>query len=125
MMLDLLLYENPTFLENEFIQLLDGASKNLKETIGHLNEVVLMNTTISENLTIINLQKALRTSINSINALAKIANVTIYNEVDPNLEILGISAYVDSILLNFLSNAVKYKSNKRSAFIGFIYRNRK
>lgn len=117
MMLDLLLYENPTFLENEFIQLLDGASKNLKETIGHLNEVVLMNTTISENLTIINLQKALRTSINSINALAKIANVTIYNEVDPNLEILGISAYVDSILLNFLSNAVKYKSNKRSAFI--------
>ena len=112
-----MLYENPTFLENEFIQLLDGASKNLKETIGHLNEVVLMNTTISENLTIINLQKALRTSINSINALAKIANVTIYNEVDPNLEILGISAYVDSILLNFLSNAVKYKSNKRSAFI--------
>ena len=117
MMLDLLLYENPIFLENEIIQLLDGASKNLKETIGHLNEVVLMNTTISENLIAINLQKSLETSINSINALAKISNVTIYNEVDPNLEIVGIEAYVDSILLNFLSNAVKYKSDERSAFI--------
>jgi PAS domain S-box-containing protein len=117
MMLDLLLYENPTYAENEIVQLLDGASKNLKETIGHLNEVVLMNTTISENLITINLQKSLKTSINSISALAKISNVTIYNEVDPNLEILGISAYVDSILLNFLSNAVKYKSDKRSAFI--------
>jgi PAS domain S-box-containing protein len=117
MMLDLLLYEHPIFLENEIIQLLDGASKNLKETIGHLNEVVLMNTTISENLIAINLQKSLETSIKSINALAKTSNVTIYNEVDPDLEILGISAYVDSILLNFLSNAVKYKSNERSAFI--------
>ncbi len=117
MMLDLLLHEIPTFSENEIIQLLNDASNNLKETIAHLNEVVLMNTSISENLVTINLHKAVEASINGISALAKISDVKIYNNVDPQLEILGIPAYVDSILLNFLSNAVKYKSDTRSAFI--------
>jgi PAS domain S-box-containing protein len=117
MMLDLLLHEDPAFSENEIIQLLGDAANNLKETIAHLNEVVLMNTTISENLTTINLQKSVEASINGISAIAKISNVTIYNEVDPELTILGIPAYIDSILLNFLSNAVKYKSDKHPAHI--------
>lgn len=117
MMLDLLLHENPTFSENEIIQLLNDAANNLKETIAHLNEVVLMNTTISENLISINLQKSVEASINAISALAKMSNVSIYNKVDTKLAIRGIPAYIDSILLNFLTNAVKYKSDKHQAYI--------
>ncbi len=117
MMLDLLLYENPSYADNEIIQLLDLASKNLKDTIGHLNEVVIMNTTITENIAPVNLSEAIENSINNIQILAKNAQVYISNEVKSDVFVLGIPAYVESILLNFLSNSIKYKSDNRQAFI--------
>ncbi|MBB1193976.1 hypothetical protein DNC80_09905 [Flavobacterium sp. SOK18b] len=117
MMLELLLYENPAYADNEIIQLLDLASKNLKDTIGHLNEVVIMNTTITENIAPVNLNNAIENSIHNIQILAKNAHVKILNEVKKDVSILGIPAYVESILLNFLSNSIKYKSDKRKAYI--------
>jgi hypothetical protein len=48
-MIDLYQQEYPELQENEFTELLNTASNNLKQTIEHLNEVVLMNTT-RENL---------------------------------------------------------------------------
>ena len=110
MMLDLLLYENKHLAENDIIQLLETASKNLKETIAHLNEVVLMNTTISDNLISINLKNSIASSIQNLQALINSAHVEIQNEVQDDVNIKGIPAYVDSILLNFISNAIKYRS---------------
>lgn len=110
MMLDLLLYENKHLEENDVIQLLNTASKNLKETIAHLNEVVLMNTTISDNLISINLKNSIASSIQNLQALINSAHVEIQNEVQDDVNIKGIPAYVDSILLNFISNVIKYRS---------------
>lgn len=110
MMLDLLLYENKHLEENDVIQLLNTASKNLKETIAHLNEVVLMNTTISDNLISINLKNSIASSVQNLQALINNAHVEIQNEVQDDVNIKGIPAYVDSILLNFISNAIKYRS---------------
>lgn len=110
MMLDLLLYENKHLEENDVIQLLNTASKNLKETIAHLNEVVLMNTTISDNLISINLKNSIASSIQNLQALINSAHVEIQNEIQNDVFIKGIPAYVDSILLNFISNAIKYRS---------------
>jgi signal transduction histidine kinase len=110
MMLDLLLYENKYLADNEIIQLLDTASKNLKETIAHLNEIVLMNTSINDNLVSISLKKSIDSSIQNLQALIISAHVEIQNEVHEDVNIKGIQAYIDSILLNFLSNAIKYRS---------------
>lgn len=110
MMIDLLLYENKYLADNEIIQLLDGASKNLKETIAHLNEVVLMNTTISDNLISVDLKKSIESNIQNLQALIIGAHVEVYNAIPEGVFIKGIPAYVDSILLNFLTNAIKYRS---------------
>jgi PAS domain S-box-containing protein len=110
MMIDLLLYENKYLAENDIIQLLETASKNLKETIAHLNEVVLMNTTISDNLISINLKNSIASSIQNLQALINSAHVEIQNEIQDDVNIKGIPAYVESILLNFISNAIKYRS---------------
>lgn len=76
-----------------------------------------MNTTITENIAPVNLNNAIENSINNIQILAKNADVEILNEVKKDVYILGIPAYVESILLNFLSNSIKYKSEKRKAYI--------
>ncbi|SDW34600.1 PAS domain S-box protein [Flavobacterium degerlachei] len=117
MMLDLLIYENPEFAKNEFIELLGVASNNLKETIQHLNEVVLINTSIKDNLVNLNLNNYFESALTNINILAINANVTIVNQINPDIMIQGVPAYLDSILLNFLTNGIKYKSEERDSYI--------
>ena len=117
MMLDLFAYEYPEIQENEYIALLNTASNNLKETITHLNEVVLMNTATTENLESLNLYEYLEKTINNIAALAKSESVKIYNDIESSTCILAIPAYLESILLNFVTNGIKYKSNHTDNFI--------
>jgi signal transduction histidine kinase len=117
MMLDLLEFEYPELQENEFITLLDKASSNLKETIEHLNEVVLMNNSINENLQNLNLNEYLEKVLKDISVITLKSKVTIENKIDPNIKIQGIPAYLESILLNFITNGIKYKSDERASFI--------
>lgn len=117
MLLDLYKQESPEAWDNEIIQLLGNASDNLKETVAHLNEVVLMNTSVGENLLPINLSDAVNRASKNISAIAKQEKVEIINNIDPDLKILGVSAYVDSILLNFLTNGIKYRCPDKQCHI--------
>lgn len=117
MMLDLLAFEHPELSENEFIQLLNTASNNLKETITHLNEVVLMNTSITENLQNLGLYEFMENTIRNISTIAAEADVTIYNHIDPAISIQAIPAYLESILLNFITNGIKYRTGERESFV--------
>lgn len=117
MMLDLLGFEYPDLQQNEFIELLNTASNNLKETITHLNEVVLINTATTENLEDLNLWEYMEKTIKNVAALAINAAVTIENNIDSSLHIKAIPAYLESILLNFVTNGIKYCTNERDSFI--------
>lgn len=102
---------------DELFRMFRHAASNLQETIGHLNEVVAVNTTLSENLTGINLNKAINGAIGNIEALLKAADAVCINEVTDDLMIDAVPAYLDSILLNFLTNAIKYRSPERKPVI--------
>lgn len=117
MLLDLYQMEQPDAGANEIFSHLITASKNLKDTITHLNEVVLINTSVSENLVPLNLFHSADLAIKNIAAIAQSAEVTINNQIDPSCEVLAISAYLDSIILNFLTNGIKYSSPERDSFI--------
>ena len=41
----------------------------------------------------------------------------IINKVDKKLVINAVPAYMDSIALNMISNAIKYRSNERSSYL--------
>jgi signal transduction histidine kinase len=96
---------------------LNTASNNLKDTITHLNEVVLMNTSISENLQNLDLFEYMQNTIRNVSTIAKEADVTVYNNIDPKITIQAIPAYLDSILLNFITNGIKYRATERESFI--------
>jgi len=101
----------------ELLKMFRHAASNLQETIGHLNEVVAVNTTLSENLTGINLNKAITGAIGNVEALLKAADAVCINEVTNEFLIDAVPAYLDSILLNFLTNAIKYHSPERKPVI--------
>lgn len=118
MMIHLALMEMPELGDNETVQLLKRASSNLKETITHLNEVVVMNTTTAASTTKLNVYEVVENTIKNIVALANNNNLTIINNLQPDVTIDGIPAYMESIVLNFLTNAIKYRdAGKENSFV--------
>ncbi|MBE0391363.1 PAS domain S-box protein [Flavobacterium sp. PL002] len=117
MMMDLLLYEQPEIADNEIVNLLKTASVNLQETIKHLNEVVLMNSAINENLQSLNLHDYVELTIENTRSLIFNTNIKIINEIPKETTILALPAYLESILLNLITNAIKYKSEERDSMI--------
>ncbi|MEM0516726.1 PAS domain-containing sensor histidine kinase [Aequorivita flava] len=113
MLLELLASEDPKLAENEFLVHLKSASDNLNETVKHLNEVVVINTKIYDNLEPLNLHQFIEKALLNIQGLIASTDSVIVNNCSPDIYIAGIPAYLDSILLNFLTNAIKYRSPDR------------
>lgn len=105
--------------QQELFQMLRVAASNLDETVGHLNEVVAVSTAIDHHLVEVNLYHAVKCATGNVEALLKATGVTSFNEVDPKIQIEVVPAYLDSILLNFLTNAIKYRSDERKPHITF------
>ncbi|GAB4107874.1 PAS domain-containing protein [Echinicola sediminis] len=116
-MIDIIGNENHSLRDLEAYRLLKHASKNLIETIEHLNEVALINTSVHDNLEYLPLYQSIEKAIGSVSALALDANVNIINTVDRDVEVLGLQAYLDSIILNFLTNGIKYRSQGDSDYV--------
>ncbi|MCH7407861.1 PAS domain S-box protein [Belliella sp. DSM 111904] len=108
--------ENPNLHNNELLKLVDQAAKNLMETIEDLTEVVqvnLSNKTKSE----IYLKRVTQKNLDSLAAHLSLSKCKVINQVPDKLTISGIPAYIDSIILNFITNAIKYRSSERSPII--------
>lgn len=113
------------FLEDDFSELIDNdyfillrkALGNLKETVSHLTEVAKIREIEPSKMKALNLYDYVEKAMYNIIAMAQNANAVIYNEIDEAHVVKAIPAYLDSIVLNFLTNAIKYKSDKRTPII--------
>lgn len=100
-----------------YLENLGKVSKNLSETIAHLNEIVSIQT-----------QSHLKKEVLHFDRILSITKETLFSEIETNdIEITSdfsecpvvefVSAYLDSIVLNLVSNAIKYRSPNRSCKI--------
>ncbi|WP_127138486.1 PAS domain-containing protein [Flagellimonas oceanensis] len=99
------------------IDMLTQASDNLLETLGNLNQVVDVNTKTSETKKSLNLRKNITGVLHNLSAFLENNHTQIINNVGENMEVKCVPAYLDSIILNLVSNAVKYKSPDRPPLI--------
>lgn len=109
--------DNPQLKNSVMFDMLKKAAENLSETIVQLREVAVMNEQATEQLQAINLTHALHNATENVVGLAHDAEVKIINEVTDEVWVLGNTAYIDSVLLNFLTNGIKYRSLQRDSFI--------
>lgn len=100
-------------VKNESFVMLKRAVGNLQETVSHLTEVAKIKEIAPSEIRALNLYEYAEKAIYNIAALAKNSNTDIINHIDDSLYVKGIPAYLDSIILNFLTNAIKYRSEKR------------
>lgn len=107
-MLELLEMEKPELLEVAAFPLLQQGANNLEQTVEDLTEIVRMN--LAElQLKQVDLHASIENNCASIRALLILNKVQVINQVPKNTTVTGIQAYIDSIVLNFITNAVKYK----------------
>ena len=109
--------DNTELINNENFQLLQKAINNLQETVSHLTDVAKIKVIEESKLEALNLYDFIEKATYNIIALAQNAEAIIFNEIDEHVRVKAIPAYLDSIILNFLTNAIKYKSEKRKPTI--------
>lgn len=109
--------EAHTLIDDENFELLKGSVINLSQTVSHLTEVAKIKSIDENNIEVLSLYDYVNQAIYNVSALAKNIDCTIENNVVENHKVKAVPAYMDSIILNFLTNAVKYRSDKRDTII--------
>lgn len=117
MLLDFLNSEKNQDERKRIIKMLTNASDNLLETLENLNQVVDVNTKASETKKSINLNSNITNVLNNLSAFLDKNDAKIVINVANNIRVNCVPAYLDSIISNLVSNAVKYKSPNRPPLI--------
>ncbi len=92
-------------------------SHSLNITIEHLNEIVAIHSNKDQEKKTIKFQDSLHLVTNSIGQMITTSKTQILSDFDELLQIEYIPAYLESILLNLITNAIKYKHQERDPVI--------
>ena len=117
MLLDFLSSEKDESEKINILGMLMDASENLSETLENLNEVVDINTNVNLGKKCIPLKNKIDTTLHNLSAYLTKNQATVINQVCDTHRIQAIPAYVDSILMNVITNAVRYKHQRRDAVV--------
>ncbi|MDO6766365.1 MULTISPECIES: PAS domain-containing sensor histidine kinase [Cellulophaga] len=117
MLLGFLIREKNETEKANLIDMLMTASDNLLETLDDLNNVVEINTNISLTNKKININSELNTIQTKLSSLIKTKKALIKNHIPNCTTINGTPEYVENILLNVLSNAIKFSKTDKENII--------
>ncbi len=119
MLLDFLVQEKNEKEKNKIINMLTQASDNLLETLENLNEVVTLSTNTQAKKEKMNLSLKIKNIQETLSGLIKNDKLQIINNVAKDINITIVPAYLDSVLMNFVTNGVKYKHPDRDPVLTF------
>lgn len=113
------LYHNSSFTHEETIMNIDIVSKELNETIENLNDLVKVHTQTNKEFVSLQLSDYITRMLYILNEDITNKNIIIENNVNDNIQVNCIPAYLESILLNLVTNAIKYSNDKKDILISF------
>jgi signal transduction histidine kinase len=99
------------------VKLLKTVAGNLNETLLNLNNVINIQTNIDVIIEPLSLNEYVLKTITILNAQILAKHVTLINKIDDDLSINYNRAYLESILLNLISNAIRYGHGSRKPVI--------
>jgi len=96
---------------------LNEISENLATTIGHLTELSIIQGKTAETKEVVGFDAVLEQVKNKLRNTLLDTRTEIYTDFTEIPEIMYIPSYLESILQNLITNAIKYKSPERSPVI--------
>lgn len=113
---ELIKIEEPEFIDNELLTLLSQGTQALNKTIEELTEIIRSNLS-DEPSQSVDIHKVVNKNIKSLAFQLSSANVKVINKLPSGLTVKGVKAYIDSIALNMITNAIKYRREERESFL--------
>lgn len=110
-------------LDQDQKELFDNFSEiatNLDVTLKHLNEIVTLQTNVNKAKETVNIEEVYKRVIDSIRQISIQNRVIYYTEFSEVEEFPYVSAYLESILHNLITNAIKYKHPDRDPEINIF-----
>lgn len=104
-----------------YFELFKEGTEKLSETIEYLNEIITIQQKTNIEKTKIRLKDEIEKTKMALSLVIKQSQITITHTIPDDLIVFAVPAYLDSILLNLFTNAIKYKSPKRKAFLEIGY----
>lgn len=101
----------------ELINMLKNVSNTLNETMLNLNEVINIQTNINLIIENLSLRENIDKTLEIFSEQIQLKKAIIQNNVAPEVFVNYNPAYLESILLNFISNALRYSHSLRTPTI--------
>ncbi len=117
MLLDFLMHEKDENEKVRIIKMLTDASDNLLDTLDNLNEVVAISTNVNLEKQRVNLNEKIKSVEQNLQGFILNNNASIINTISDDVFVNVVPVYIESILLNFITNAVKYHAPERNPVI--------
>ncbi len=97
--------------KQEYFKLLKESNNKLSETLHYLNETINISNNPDKLKIPVNIKNEVEKVLYSISAIIKRENIEIKLLIKDDLIFKTIPSYFESIILNLVSNSIKYKSN--------------
>jgi PAS domain S-box-containing protein len=101
----------------ELTGILKKVSDSLNETMSNLNEVVNIQSNVHLTKEQLNLNNYIHSTIDVLSEQINLKKATINNRIEDDVMVKYNPAYLESILLNFISNSIKYAHPDRTPII--------
>lgn len=109
MLLDFLAYEKDETEKLRIMDMLTDSSKNLMDTLHNLNDIVAINTESNIIKKEVNVNKKVNAVLKNLKPQLDKSKATVISEISDDLKLNVVPDYLQNILTNLISNAIKYK----------------
>lgn len=106
----------------ELLNKIDQVTNNLTETINHLNEVVRVENAVDKNIEKVNLTEAVLKTLDILAGELRQIGAICQHDLPKEKYVYFTPAYLDSIIINLLSNAIRYRHPERKLEIAISVR---
>lgn len=113
MILDVMEHTDDVAEKLSYTDYLKDSTVKLTETIEYLNDIITIQRNVNIERTGINIKKEIEKIKKSLSQTILESGIHITDVIPTDLVINAIPAYLDSILLNLMTNAIKYQSRDR------------
>jgi len=112
----LIQYEYPEVSEGELMALLENGINKLEQTVKDLAEIVKVNFT-EESITQSFMYDVVEKNIELLGMDIKKNGIQVINNLNTDLIVKGVTSYLDSIVLNMMTNAIKYRDPVKESYL--------
>lgn len=114
MLVDFLAKEDEESEKERILEMLTKASDNLMDTLENLNEVVDISTNVNLEKKPLNLNEQINRVLENLTAFLRQNKAIVDNKISDKVSVKAVPAYLESIILNLLTNSVKYQHPDRT-----------